>query len=111
MLFYEEEWVTDADLEKQICSSRYTSLLALMEAAKAPPRIEFRFISGVRGLDYIEDIRLTPARLNAAKDTAGEAATGTFQSKRNPSLTCNLTSQAKRRSRDNNAKRNQDFGH
>ena len=82
VFFYEEEWSTAADVEKQICSSRYTELLALMEAAKAQPRIEFRFISEVRGLEYIEDIRLAPNMMRSPTQMTGEAATAPVQSER-----------------------------
>jgi hypothetical protein len=84
--FYEEEWSTAADLERQIRSSRYTSLLSFMEAAKAPPRIEFRFISEVRGLEYVEEIRLAPTVLSEPKEMASEAGTAPVQSNRNRGL-------------------------
>lgn len=57
-LCYVEEWASPADLEREICSARFTLLLSVMEAAPKAPSLEFRFISQTRGLDYVKEIRL-----------------------------------------------------
>ncbi len=54
---FEEVWQSREDLEKQICLPRYTHLLGLMESAEEQPTLEFRFISEVRGLDYVAEVR------------------------------------------------------
>jgi quinol monooxygenase YgiN len=57
---YEERWQSREDFDEQVCSSRYTSFLALMESATEQPSLEFHFISETRGLDYIEAVRGGP---------------------------------------------------
>ncbi len=54
---FEEVWDSREELEKQICSRRYTQLLGLLESAEEQPTLEFRFISQVRGLDYVAELR------------------------------------------------------
>lgn len=54
---YEEQWQSREDLEEQIRSPRYTHLLALMESATERPLLEFRFISEIRGLEYVAAVR------------------------------------------------------
>jgi quinol monooxygenase YgiN len=54
---YMEEWSDAADLVKQVRSSRFTRMLALVETAVEQPVVEFRFVSDVRGLDYIAAVR------------------------------------------------------
>jgi quinol monooxygenase YgiN len=52
-LCYTEEWLSPTDLEEAMRSDRFTSMLELMEAASAPPILEFRFIHETRGLEYV----------------------------------------------------------
>jgi quinol monooxygenase YgiN len=54
---YEERWKDREDFEDQVRSSRYTSLLALMESASEQPSLEFHFVSETRGLEYVAAIR------------------------------------------------------
>ena len=54
---YVEEWANDADLRRRVRSSRFTSLLAVLESAHDPPRVQFDFVTTTRGLDYVEEIR------------------------------------------------------
>ena len=56
-LHYAEEWATESDVRRRVLSNRFTSLLAVMEAAIEPPRIRFDFITMTRGLDYVEEVR------------------------------------------------------
>ena len=63
-LHYAEEWATEPDMRRRVLSERFTSLLAIMEAAIEPPRVQFDFITITRGLDYVEEVR---------HDTAGQA--------------------------------------
>jgi quinol monooxygenase YgiN len=57
VLCYVEDWRTSADLDRQIRSPRYTQLLALMEAAAAPPALRVSWVSDVKGLEYLEAVR------------------------------------------------------
>ena len=56
-LHYAEEWATEADMRRRVRSDRFTSLLAVMEAAVAPPQVQFDFVTTTRGLDYVEEVR------------------------------------------------------
>jgi quinol monooxygenase YgiN len=54
---YFEEWATEHDVQRRVKSDRFTSLLAVMEAAEEPPDVRFDFSTSTRGLEYIEEIR------------------------------------------------------
>ena len=56
-LYYQEEWLTCEDAAREIRSARFCRLLELMEAAVEPPDLRFQFISEVRGLDYVAEVR------------------------------------------------------
>jgi len=57
-LCYAEEWHTPEDLDRQIRSSHYTRLLALMEEAAEPPELRLNWVTDVKGLEYLESVRL-----------------------------------------------------
>src|SRR5262245_28292679 len=54
---YVEEWATEEDMRQRVRSEAFTSLLAVMEAAREPPQVQFDFVTATRGLDYIAEIR------------------------------------------------------
>ena len=54
---YLEEWATEAQIRRRVSSDRFTSVLALLESVREPPRVQFDFVSETRGLDYVEEIR------------------------------------------------------
>jgi quinol monooxygenase YgiN len=54
---YMEEWATDADMRRRVSSSRFTSVLAVLESANEPPRVQFNFVTTTRGLDYVAEVR------------------------------------------------------
>ena len=56
-LIYEEEWLDEQSLAMRVRSERFNTALSLMENCPAPPVLEFRFLSGVRGLDYVAEVR------------------------------------------------------
>jgi hypothetical protein len=56
-LEYVEEWASEDDLRRELLSDRFTSLAALMESATETPHIEFSLPTGLRGLDYVEQVR------------------------------------------------------
>jgi quinol monooxygenase YgiN len=58
VLVYVEDWRTTEDLDRQIHSARYTHLLALMEVAVKPPDFRLNWVSDVKGLEYLEAVRL-----------------------------------------------------
>ena len=55
---YVEEWETPEQLERHMRSARYGRLLAMMEAADRPPMLRYCSVSDVRGLEYLEAVRL-----------------------------------------------------
>jgi quinol monooxygenase YgiN len=59
---YVEEWPGVEDLVAQVRSPRFARMLALMETAAEAPALELRFVSEVRGLDYIGELRDAPRR-------------------------------------------------
>jgi quinol monooxygenase YgiN len=58
IICYVEEWGTQKDLDRQIRSSHYTSLLALMEKGAKQPELRLNWVTEVRGLEYLEAVRL-----------------------------------------------------
>jgi quinol monooxygenase YgiN len=56
-LCYVEEWKDEEDLKRQLGSTRFARLAELLERADEPPRVEFTLPSGVRGLEYAEEVR------------------------------------------------------
>jgi quinol monooxygenase YgiN len=58
VLYYVEEWDTPEQLERHMRSARYERLLALMETSAGPPILRYYVIADVKGLEYLEAIRL-----------------------------------------------------
>jgi quinol monooxygenase YgiN len=63
---YLEEWASEAAMRRRVRSEAFTSLLAIMESGQGPPRVQFDFVTQTRGLDYVEQVRRTPAHDSAA---------------------------------------------
>ena len=59
---YSEEWDTAEDLDMQIRSSHYGRLLAIMEEAAEPPELRLNWVTDVKGLEYLEAVRLCDRR-------------------------------------------------
>ena len=57
-ILYVEEWHTPEDLDRQIRSSHYTRLLAIMEGAAEPPELRLSWVTDVKGLEYLEAVRM-----------------------------------------------------
>ncbi len=57
VLNYVEEWADVEELNEQIQSPRFAQLLALMETAAEAPSLQFLFVSEIRGLDYVAQVR------------------------------------------------------
>jgi quinol monooxygenase YgiN len=58
VLVYIEEWETPEDLERHMRSPRYDLVLAVMEASARPPVLRYHCVAAVRGLEYLEAVRL-----------------------------------------------------
>jgi hypothetical protein len=54
---YIEEWASEADLRVRVAAESFVRLAALLEASERAPRLEFTLPEGVRGVDFIEDVR------------------------------------------------------
>jgi quinol monooxygenase YgiN len=54
---YVEEWETEADMRQRVRSSKFTSLLGVIESAQEQPRVQFDFVTSTRGLDYVTQVR------------------------------------------------------
>jgi quinol monooxygenase YgiN len=59
---YEEQWETEGDVRRRVDSDGFTWILALLERADAPPRVQFDFVTMTRGLDYVAEVRTANAR-------------------------------------------------
>ena len=52
-----EKWISQAYLDKHICSSDYKLLLALMDFANEPPEIKFDTVWNSAGMELLEKLR------------------------------------------------------
>ena len=53
---YVEEWAGEAEMRQRVRSDKFTTLLSVVEAGD-DPQVRFEFIGGIRGLDYVEEVR------------------------------------------------------
>lgn len=67
-LRYIEQWPTLQELESQVRSQRFGMLLAIMETAASPPKLEIRTISEQRDLGYISAVRLNQDGIAPVKE-------------------------------------------
>jgi quinol monooxygenase YgiN len=51
-----EEWETERDARRRVCSDRFTSLLAVAESAQHA-EVQFDFVTERRGLEYVAEVR------------------------------------------------------
>jgi quinol monooxygenase YgiN len=58
VLLYVEQWETPEQLERHVRSARYERLLTVMEASIKPPLLRYHVVSGIKGLEYLEAVRL-----------------------------------------------------
>lgn len=56
-LILEEEWASEADLERHLRSPDYRQLLLIMELATLPPEVSFDTVSGSTGFETIQKAR------------------------------------------------------
>ena len=60
-LLFEEEWNTQADLDRHIRSDRYVKILAAIDMSSKPPEIRFNTIARTKGIEAIGAARVKPA--------------------------------------------------
>ena len=58
---YVEDWQTEDDLRVHLRSVTFRRLIALIDNAIEPPRIEFTLPGGPRGLDYVAEVQRSHA--------------------------------------------------
>ena len=56
IVHYLEDWATEADIRRRVLSDRFSSLLAVVEAA-AKADVQFEFVTETRGLEYVFEVR------------------------------------------------------
>lgn len=56
-IHYLEEWESEAALARHVRSSRFTSLLAVLESAPEEPQVRFDFVTTTKGLEYVAELR------------------------------------------------------
>lgn len=61
-LRYTEEWADEDMLRRELRSERFATLATLMEYATTQPKVEFVLPEGVRGLDYVDEVRAATER-------------------------------------------------
>ena len=59
MVRYTEEWLSEEDLRERVRADSFRHLVSLIEDASQPPRIEFALAHETRGLDFVEEVRLS----------------------------------------------------
>ena len=57
VIHYLERWKTEADLQRQVRSVRFSSLAELLERATDTPVVRFLLSGRTRGLDYADEVR------------------------------------------------------
>jgi quinol monooxygenase YgiN len=61
-LQYTEEWADEDLLRREVRSERFATLATLMEYATTQPTVQFTLSEGVRGLDFVHEVRSTTER-------------------------------------------------
>jgi len=69
-LLFEEEWKTQADLDRHIRSDRYVKILAAIDMSSKPPEIRFNTIARIRGIEAIRAARVKPVEPRYWPDVA-----------------------------------------
>jgi quinol monooxygenase YgiN len=61
-IIYLEEWSTEEAVARRVAADQFATLLALMETASSRPSLEFRVVTQVRGLEFVEAVRSRAGR-------------------------------------------------
>ena len=59
VIFYQEQWQSWGDIEKNIQSDRFSWILELMELSTTTPELQFCGVQETRGMEYVRKIRKT----------------------------------------------------
>jgi len=70
VVVYHEEWLCEEALRRRVASPSFRRLLGVLELSVVPPAIEFRDVAGVRGLEFIAEVR----EIGQASDPLGAPA-------------------------------------
>jgi quinol monooxygenase YgiN len=57
VVVFEEKWTCDADLQRHLRSEDYQKVLMVMEMSDSRPEIRFETVSGLGGVEIIEEAR------------------------------------------------------
>jgi quinol monooxygenase YgiN len=57
-----EEWRSQKDMERHLCSEEFKNVLAVMDFAEEQPEIHFHTVSSTRGLEWLKQLRLSATR-------------------------------------------------
>lgn len=57
VFWYSEDWQDVSALETRLQSEHFLQMLTLMETSASPPRLEFRTVGELRGLEYVAEVR------------------------------------------------------
>ena len=52
-----EKWMSQAYLDRHLCSSEYKKVLALMDISSEPPEIKFHTVWNSAGMELLEKLR------------------------------------------------------
>jgi len=52
-----EKWMSQAYLDRHLCSSEYKKVLALMDISSEPPEIKFLTVWNSAGMELLEELR------------------------------------------------------
>ena len=52
-----EKWISQAYLDRHLCSSEYKKVLALMDISSEPPEIKFHTVWNSAGMELLEKLR------------------------------------------------------
>jgi quinol monooxygenase YgiN len=58
IVIYTEDWETEAHLDDHIRSPRFLQLLTIIDMSARQPEVGFRTLTEIKGMEYIEALRL-----------------------------------------------------
>jgi quinol monooxygenase YgiN len=56
-IIYMEEWESEKDMNRHLCSDRYMRILTAMEFAGEPPEIKFYSVASTKGIEAVHTAR------------------------------------------------------
>ncbi len=58
VLLYMESWRAQEDLDRRIRSAAFKTVIGIMEAAARSPELQLNWVSQVKGMEYLAEVRL-----------------------------------------------------